>query len=59
MNISIIGTGSWGTANAFLLATAGHAVTVWGRNGDFVEQVQRTRENAKYLPGVELPAGIR
>ena len=59
MNISIIGTGSWGTANAFLLASEGHAVTVWGRDANFVEQVHRTRENSKSLPGVELPAGIR
>ena len=59
MNICIIGTGSWGTANAFHLANAGHAVAVWGRNPEFVETVRRTRENAKYLPGVELPANIR
>ena len=58
MNISIIGTGSWGTANAALLATRGHAVTVWGRNAAHVEEIARTRVNARYLPGAELPASI-
>ena len=47
MNISIIGTGSWGTANAALLATRGHAVTVWGRNAAHVEEIARTRVNAR------------
>ena len=59
MNISVIGTGSWGTANAFLLASSGHAVTVWGRSAEAIENIRRSHENRKYLPGVELPANIR
>lgn len=59
MNISILGTGSWGTANAVLLANARHNVTVWGRNTESVEEICRTHINARYLPGVELPASIR
>ncbi|MGN0846236.1 MAG: NAD(P)H-dependent glycerol-3-phosphate dehydrogenase [Kiritimatiellia bacterium] len=59
MNISILGTGSWGTANAVLLANARHHVTVWGRNAEYVDEIRRTRINAKYLPGMELPEAIR
>ncbi|MGN0887575.1 MAG: NAD(P)H-dependent glycerol-3-phosphate dehydrogenase [Kiritimatiellia bacterium] len=58
MNISILGTGSWGTANAVLLANARHNVTVWGRSADAVEEIRRTRMNAKYLPGETLPESI-
>lgn len=58
MNISILGTGSWGTANAALLANARHSVTVWGRNADSVEEIRRARMNAKYLPGETLPESI-
>ena len=59
MNISIIGTGSWGTANAVLLANSRHDVTVWGRTAAHVEEIARTRTNTRYLPGVELPASIQ
>ena len=58
MNISILGAGSWGTANAVLLANARHNVTVWGRSADAVEEIRRTRMNAKYLPGETLPESI-
>lgn len=58
MNISILGTGSWGTANAVLLANARHHVTVWGRNAEHVEDIRRTRMNARYLPGEKLPEDI-
>ena len=58
MNIPILGTGSWGTANAVLLANARHNVTVWGRSADAVEEIRRTRMNAKYLPGETLPESI-
>ncbi len=59
MNIAILGTGSWGTANAVLLANAQHRVTVWGRTAASVEEIRRTRLNAQYLPGVALPASIQ
>ena len=28
-NVGILGAGSWGTANAWLLANNGHQVTLW------------------------------
>lgn len=59
MNIAILGTGSWGTANAMLLANARHDVTVWGRSAETVDAIRSAGENAKYLPGVKLPASIQ
>ena len=58
MKIAVIGDGGWGTANAVLLAGYGHDVTIWGAFPDYIEQMRRTRENSKYLPGVEIPSSI-
>jgi len=58
LKISIVGTGSWGTANAVLLSNSGHSVTVWGRDAAAVAEIGRSRTNPRYLPGVGLPASI-
>ncbi|WP_377269250.1 NAD(P)H-dependent glycerol-3-phosphate dehydrogenase [Peterkaempfera sp. SMS 1(5)a] len=55
---AVFGSGSWGTAFAMVLADAGCEVTLWGRRPELAEAVNRTRINADYLPGVELPAGV-
>jgi glycerol-3-phosphate dehydrogenase (NAD(P)+) len=52
--IAVLGAGSWGTALAIHAARAGHVVTLWGRDAVFMEQMVRTRENARYLPGIPL-----
>ncbi|MGI8335600.1 NAD(P)H-dependent glycerol-3-phosphate dehydrogenase [Actinomadura scrupuli] len=54
-----MGAGSWGTVFAKVLADAGCDVTVWGRRPEIVESINERRENPDYLPGVELPAGVR
>jgi glycerol-3-phosphate dehydrogenase (NAD(P)+) len=57
--VAVYGTGSWGTAFGMVLADAGCEVTLWGRRPDLAEAVNTTRTNPDYLPGVELPAGVR
>jgi glycerol-3-phosphate dehydrogenase (NAD(P)+) len=52
---AVLGTGSWGTAFAKVLADAGTDVVLWARRPELAETVQRTRENPDYLPGVRLP----
>jgi glycerol-3-phosphate dehydrogenase (NAD(P)+) len=37
----------------------GHSVRVWSPFSDYAESVSRDRENARYLPGVRIPEGIR
>ena len=59
LKIAVIGNGGWGTANALLLASYGHEVTVWGHDAAYVEACQATRRNERYLPGIELPPGLR
>ena len=55
---AVIGAGSWGTALAVLLARGGLEVTLGTRSEEKAERIRKHRENADYLPGVELPAGV-
>ena len=57
--IAVLGAGSWGTALAASLAAGGHPVRLWARRADAAEAIERTRENAAYLPGARLPDGVR
>jgi len=59
--IAILGAGSWGTALSVILSHARkpHEISLWARNAEITETLQRQRENTTYLPGVSLPEGIR
>ncbi|HEY6818299.1 MAG TPA: NAD(P)H-dependent glycerol-3-phosphate dehydrogenase [Mycobacterium sp.] len=56
---AVMGAGAWGTALAKLLADAGGEVTLWARRSDVADEINSSRLNPGYLPGVQLPAGIR
>jgi glycerol-3-phosphate dehydrogenase (NAD(P)+) len=56
---AVMGAGAWGTALAKLLADAGGAVTLWARRSAVADEINSSRYNPGYLPGVQLPAGIR
>ncbi len=58
MNITVIGTGGWGTALAVLLHGNGHRVTLWGRLPEEVDPILAIRENKLLLPGVKIPEAI-
>ena len=55
---AVLGAGGWGTALAVLWAKCGNDVVLWGHNPERAAQLQETRENAGYLPGVKLPESI-
>jgi len=57
--IAVIGAGSWGTALAVLLARHGQSTCLWGRDRARIEAMAATRENGRYLPGIELPPALR
>jgi len=54
----VLGAGSWGTALAQLLASNGHAVTLWMRDPAQAVIIQSARQNARYLPDAPLHDGI-
>ncbi len=55
MRIAVLSDGAWGTALALNLVANGHEVTQWGPFPDYLDEMARTRENARFLPGVKLP----
>ena len=56
---SVVGAGSFGTGVALLLERAGVRTTLLCRTPEQAERMLATRENSKYLPGVELPDRLK
>lgn len=57
--LCLLGAGAWGTALAVQAARGGSPVALWARNPARAEEIERTRENVRYLPGARLAPGIR
>lgn len=57
--IAVLGAGSWGTTYAKVLADAGREVVLWARRDFVAADIQATRSNSGYLPGVVLPDNLR
>ena len=57
--IAIYGDGGWGTTLAIVLFKAGHDVTLWGAFPEYIKFLENKRRNKKFLPGIDLPKGIR
>lgn len=55
---TVVGAGGWGTALACVLANCGHRVCLWARRPELAREIQESRCNAVYLPGVTLPASV-
>lgn len=56
--IAVIGAGSWGTALGILAARAGHKVSLWSRNTEVVESINRFHVNSMYLAHSRVPDGV-
>ncbi len=52
--ITVLGSGSWGTALARTLSLGGHEVYLWSRKEQTTRALCEARENKRYLPGVSL-----
>jgi glycerol-3-phosphate dehydrogenase (NAD(P)+) len=60
MKTAFIGSGSWGTAVASLMAKKEHTDTIlWARRAEVAETINLFHENPQYLPDVELPESLR
>ena len=56
--IAILGEGAWGTAVATLLAHNGHAVKLWCYHSQLADEINRTRFNERFFPGISLNENI-
>ena len=56
--VAVLGAGSWGTALAAIASRRCDTV-LWGRDGAQMANMQATRQNARYLPNIDLPGRLR
>ncbi len=56
--VAILGAGGMGTALAVLFGQAVRTVQLWTRDPARAQEVQRSRQNTRYLPGVTLPDNV-
>jgi glycerol-3-phosphate dehydrogenase (NAD(P)+) len=61
MKIAVLGAGAWGTALAISACRqdGAHMVSLWARDAAQVALMRADRMNARYLPGVSLPAALQ
>jgi glycerol-3-phosphate dehydrogenase (NAD(P)+) len=57
-NITVLGDGGWGTANALLLAEKGYNITIWGYDAEYLKSMDAAKENKKFLSGFTLTESI-
>ena len=57
--VAVLGAGSWGTTLAVQLARNGHEARLWGNDRADLADLERHRENRKFLAGIPLPAGVK
>ncbi len=59
MSAAVVGTTSWGTTLAILMAKQGRQVTLWARTDEEAALLQRDRENKRLLAGFPFPASLQ
>lgn len=57
LRVAVLGAGSWGTALAAAIARS-QPTLLWARSPEMAAALAATHENARYLPGVALPAAL-
>jgi len=57
--VTVMGSGSWGTAFALVLADAGNQVTLWARRPELAAVINAEHRNPDYFPTIELPTSVR
>ncbi len=59
IRVAVLGAGSWGTTFAKILADGGADVMLWARRPELAREISEGRRNSDYLPGINLPIGVR
>ena len=57
MKLAVLGAGAWGTALAINFC-AQHEVRLWARDPRCAADIRQSRINARYLPGLPIPAHV-
>lgn len=57
-SVAVIGSGSWGTTLAVLLAERGIDTRLWVHRATDAESMIADRENARFLPGIGFPTDL-
>jgi len=57
--VAVLGAGSWGTTFAKILTDGGADVVLWARRPELAKEITEGRRNSDYLPGINLPVGLR
>lgn len=52
--VSVVGGGAWGTAIANHLAVKGLPVLLWAHEKEVVDEINHSRSNSVFLPGIKL-----
>jgi glycerol-3-phosphate dehydrogenase (NAD(P)+) len=58
MKLTVLGAGAWGTALA-VNASALHETLLWARDPGHAAELEASRRNDRYLPGIALPPSLR
>jgi glycerol-3-phosphate dehydrogenase (NAD(P)+) len=58
MPVGVLGAGNWGTVLAILASKQSSKVFLYDRDAARAKEIESTRENKRYLPGIKLPPAI-
>ena len=59
MSVTVLGSGTWGTALAILLANKGTDVVLWSKIKSEIDALEADRKNIVNLPGAVLPDSVK
>jgi len=57
-NVAIVGDGGMGTVLSILLCEKDVRTRIWGHDAQQLSEIERRRENGKFLPGYQLPEAL-
>jgi glycerol-3-phosphate dehydrogenase (NAD(P)+) len=57
-SIGVVGGGAWGTALAQTVCRAGRRTLIWARESEVVAEINTSRSNSIFLPGVALDPAL-
>ena len=58
LKVSLLGGGSWGTTVASIVSRNA-PITMWARDADTVDEINKDHRNSKYLPDIDIPEAVK